>query len=323
MARGNFWRSLAAASLIVASGAAGMLAVSSLPAGAVDNIQITVYVTDNGFSQTNLSARVGDLLVFQLDGGARNAHTLAWEGGQIQFRFQNGDPNRMSVKYGPLRQGPTIRFYDADSVSGPDVKGPFAGTLTVTNAPPPPPDTTSSSTSTTVTTVRPTTTTTGSVPVTSTTSPPTPATTGDATIHPFLLADPAPAPAPTTTTTTAPAATKKDPPADKGKAKAASAATPTTASPAPAAPAPVEPIFDPATLTPAALPQPDGAASAAADPAGGPDLGAEAVASLLNPDKPADNGTPMMLAAMVGLGLLLVAGAVWSWHHRASRYFPA
>jgi hypothetical protein len=311
-------RSLAAASLIVASGAAGTLAVSALPAGAVNNNQITVYVTDNGFSQTNIVARVGDQLTFQLDGGATRAHTLAWEDGQIHFSFQR--PGREYVNYGPLRKGPTIRFYDSDSVPGPDAPAPFAGTLTVTDAPPPPPDTTSSSTSTTVTTVRPTTTT-HPVPVSSsstTTLPPTTATSGPATIHPFLISAPPPAPT-TTTTTTAPK--KKDPPPDKGKGKAASPATPTTATPAPPAPPGLEPVFDPATLTPAPLPQPDSADPAAAATAENVD--AEAVANLLNPDKPADNGTPMMLAAVVGLGLFLVAGGVWRWHHRASRYFPA
>src|SRR5258708_14015069 len=56
MARGNFLRSLAAASLIVASGAAGLLAVSSLPAATRDNLPIPLHVPHNRFRPTHLSA---------------------------------------------------------------------------------------------------------------------------------------------------------------------------------------------------------------------------------------------------------------------------
>ena len=37
----------------------------------------------------------------------------------------------------------------------------------------------------------------------------------------------------------------------------------------------------------------------------------------------ADDGTPLMVAALAALGLFLVGGAGWAWHHRTSRYFPA
>jgi hypothetical protein len=49
---------------------------------------------------------------------------------------------------------------------------------------------------------------------------------------------------------------------------------------------------------------------------------AAAVANLL-PDKPADNGSRLMLAALTAFGLFLVLAVTWRWHHRASRYIPA
>src|SRR4051812_28531877 len=78
MAGRNLLRSLAAASLLaVTSGAA--LAVAVTPASAVDSNLITVTVTDAGFSQTAIDARVGDRLVFHLDDNAQQPHTLAWD----------------------------------------------------------------------------------------------------------------------------------------------------------------------------------------------------------------------------------------------------
>src|SRR5439155_26829196 len=67
MARRNLVRSVLAASVVVMSSVGGLIAAATTPAGAVDNIPITVYVRDNGFSDTTVDARVGDQLIFQLD----------------------------------------------------------------------------------------------------------------------------------------------------------------------------------------------------------------------------------------------------------------
>jgi hypothetical protein len=328
MARRNLLRSLAAASLLaVTSGA--LLAASTTPASAVDNVAIVVTVTDTGFSQTDIQARVGDRLIFRLDDAAQEPHTLAWDRGQLQFKFDHsgtasnrcdagaGASSGSSVCYPMNNPGGPAHFYDVDHVRGPNGAA-FAGTLNVTDAPPQPPDTTSSSTSTTVTTVRSTSTTvtTARPEPTTTVYPPTTQTTGFTAVHPLLIADPPP----TTTTTTAPK--KKDPPADKGKAKAAGTETPTTAAPAPPGPPPVDPIFDPETLTPAPLPSPGGDITAVVGPAADANLDASAAASLLRPDKAADD-TGLLLVALGALVLFLLAAMVWRWHHRSSRYFPA
>jgi hypothetical protein len=319
MARRNLLRSLATASLLVLTGAGGLVvAAPPAPAGAADAFPITVTVRDDGFSQTDIHAVAGSKLTFQLDAGAVRSHTLAWEQGQMTFRFNQ--QGRTYITYGPLRAG-TLRFYDADAVSGPDVAGPYAGILTVSPSSPQPPDTTSSSTSTstTVTTVRPTTTTSTPAPPsqpTTTVFPPTTQPTASTAIRPLLVADPAP-----TTTTTAPK--KKDPPSDKGKAKTAAAETPTTAAPAPPGPPALEPVFDPSTLTPGPLPSPDDEAAAAPGQAAASNLDAAAVSNLLNPDKPADDGARLLLLAVVAFALLVVVALVWGWNHRSSRYFPA
>jgi hypothetical protein len=321
MARRNLLRSLATASLLAVTGVGAVVGVAPAPAGAANSANlIIVTVRDDGFSQNDIQARVGDRLTFQLDAGAVRDHTLAWEHGQLQFHFSQG--GRTSASYGPLRAG-TLRFYDANFVPGPDAPGPYVGLLTVSDPPPQPPDTTSSSTSTTVTTVRPATTTTTDVPSgpTTTVYPPTTGTTGFTTIRPQLIAD---TPPPTTTTTTTTAPKKKDAPADKGKGKAAGTETPTTAAPAPPGPPPIEPIFDPATLTPAPLPSPDGQAAPPADgQTSDTNLDAAAVANLLNGDQPADDGTHLMLVALAALVVFLVVALTWTWHHRSSRYFPA
>ncbi|MDQ1517469.1 MAG: hypothetical protein QOE80_3299 [Actinomycetota bacterium] len=318
MARRNLLRSLATASLLALTGVGGaVFALPAAPAGA-ESVPIVVTVRDDGFSQTDIQARVGDHLIFQLDSVATRPHTLAWETGQLQYHFDRARGNN-TAQYGPLRAG-RLRFFDSDTVAGPDAGPPFAGTLVVSDAPPQPPDTTSSSTSTTVTTaVRPTTTTvtTARPEPTTTVYPPTTQTTGFTTIHPMLVADPAPP----TTTTTAPK--KKDSPVDKqGKAKAAGTETATTAAPAPPGPPSVEPVFDPETLTPAPLPSPAGDITAVIGPGQDANLDASAAASLLKPDKAA-NDTGLLLAALGALVLFLVLAMVWRWHHRSSRYFPA
>src|SRR5438270_8966472 len=151
MARRNLLRSWAAASLLVLSGSGALLATAATPAGAADNNRVVVYVTDNGYSDTNVTARVGDQLIFVLGSPANNRHTVTWDGGRVEDEL---GPNRQWVAY-PMNNPGTAHFYDRYNVSGPNGQA-FAGTLTVTKPGPPPPDTTSSSTSTTVTTVPPT-----------------------------------------------------------------------------------------------------------------------------------------------------------------------
>lgn len=319
MARRNLLRSLAAASLLaVTSGA--LLASAATPAAAVDNNVITVTVTDTGFNtgfnQNDIQARVGDHLIFRLDDSAQQPHTLAWDDGRIRYQF--GRPDHTSMEL-PMNNAGKASFFDSEQPS-PTYPGPFAGTLTVSDAPPQPPDTTSSSTSTTVTTARPaptstsTTVTTARPVPTTTVFPPTTQTTGVVAIHPMLVSDPTPAP---TTTTTAPK--KKDNGADKGKAKAAAAETSTTAAPAPPGP---DPVFDPSTLTPSPDPSPGGDITAVVGSGDGENLDASAAVSLLKPDKAADD-TGLLLLALGALALVLAAGVIWAWHHRSSRYFPA
>ena len=93
-----------------------------------------VTVRDDGFSQTDIQARVGDHLIFQLDSVATRPHTLAWETGQLQYHFDRARGNN-TAQYGPLRAG-RLRFFDSDTVAGPDAGPPFAGTLVVSDAPP-------------------------------------------------------------------------------------------------------------------------------------------------------------------------------------------
>src|SRR4051812_4511193 len=192
MARRNLLRSLAAASLLaVTSGA--LLAGASAPAFAVDSNTIVVTVRDDGFSQLDIQARVGDHLIFRLDDAAQQPHTLAWDGGQIRYQFSR--PDRTTDELPPLKNAGKASFFDSDYVRPNDPNpGRFAGKLTVTDTPPQPPDTTSSSTSTTVTTVRATTTTvtTARPEPTTTVFAPTTQTTGVTAIHPMLVADPAP-----------------------------------------------------------------------------------------------------------------------------------
>ena len=135
MARRNLVRSLLAVSALVFSGSGALLALATTPAGAVDNQPITVTVRDTGFSDTNVHAVVGDRLIFQLDQGATQDHTLAWDGGNFQFKF---DHNGNSSKTYPMNNPGVAHFYDIDHIHDPNGSA-FAGTLTVTKAPAPPP----------------------------------------------------------------------------------------------------------------------------------------------------------------------------------------
>ena len=118
MAHRNLWRSLATASLLLVSTAAAGL-VAPPPAGAAQNVLWTVTVRDDGFSQTTINARTGDLLVFQLDANAVQDHTLTWEQGQFPFSFRN--PDHTTARYGPLGAG-TLHFFDSSQVAGADAE---------------------------------------------------------------------------------------------------------------------------------------------------------------------------------------------------------
>jgi hypothetical protein len=322
MAYRNVVRSWLAASMLALLAATPLLTAPT--AAAADNVTITVSVRDDGFSQSTIDARVGDYLIFKLDDAAVNSHTLAWDQGQIRFTFSRR-PGGTWRRYGPLNAG-TVHFYDADQVSGFDAGGPFTGVLTVSDAPPPPPPPPPSSTSSTSTTV-----TAPPSTATTTTTAPTTTTSAPSTVRPFLIPDPEP-----TTTTTAVAdptsvgagpvknggatATTANKDKDKGKSKPA-AETPTTVAPAPPA-APPESVFDAESLTPGPTTLPD--LPSVIDPGDEAALNAASVLSLLDPEKPGDDdNTRLLLIAVGALGLVVVAGGIWCWLQRASRYDPA
>ena len=321
MARRTLLRPWLAAA-VLALAAATPLVAAPTPAAATENVEITVAVRDDGFSQNSIEARVGDYLLFKLDDAAMKTHTLAWEQGQIRHTFSRS-PGRSWRRYGPLNEG-VLHFYDADEVPGYDVGGPFTGILTVSKAstPPPPPPSTSS-TSTTVTAPPPTATTT-------TTMPPATTTTAPTSVRPFLIPD---APQ-TTTTTVAPAGigagavksggaaastTNKDKEKDKDKGKAAANETPTTVASSPPA-APPDSVFDVESLTPSPTVVAD--PSSASDPGDESALNAASVLSLLD-RKTDDEDTRLLLIAVATLGLLIAVGGVWWWLDRSSRYDPA
>lgn len=323
MAYRNLVRSWLAASVLALTAATPLLATPAL-ASAADNVTITVTVRDDGFSQTTVDARVGDYLIFRLDDTAVNNHTLAWDQGQIRYTFDRGRPGGTFRRYGPLKAG-TLHFYDADQVSGFAAGGPFTGVLAVSDAPPPPPPPPSSTSSTSTTVTAP-----PSTGTTATTTGPTTTTSAPGTVRPFLIPDQGP----TTSTTAVPnptnvgagptkngGTTATTANKDKGKSKAATETSATTA-PAPP-PAPPDSIFDAGVLTPSPTTLPEPAASGSDDQES---LNAASVLSLIDPEKPvADDGnTRLLLIGAVGaLGLLVVAGGLWCWLHRASAYDPA
>src|SRR5256714_13276377 len=150
MARRNLLRSVLAASVMVVSGGGALLATAAAaPAGAVDNNRITVTVRDSGFSETNITARVGDQLIFVLDAAATQSHTLAWDRGQIQFKFDHNGNASKTCDGGAGGSGPYVcypmnnhgqaHFYDNDHVRHPHGAA-LARTLTETHPPPPPPE---------------------------------------------------------------------------------------------------------------------------------------------------------------------------------------
>lgn len=315
-----------AASLLASSVAAGVF-VSPAPAGAADLVpDHVVMVYETSFDPATVYARPGETIEFKLADGVSAHHTVTLEKGSCGGRPDRlcertfDDPNNpppVVFRFSDIEEYP---FYDryAREERGVEMTGKFV--ISDSPAPIPP--------SSTTTTVPPSTTTT-TRPVTTTTMAPTTTTTAPSTIHPFLIPDApsttsttaAPSPAPATNGAHAPAASKdKGKSTDKGKVKAASTETPTTASPAPPQ-IPTDVIFDPASLTPGPTMVPETPT--------GPDDGDEAaldaatVVSLLDQvDKSRDDNT-LMLLAVGTLALLLLAGGIWGWHNRASRYDPA
>ena len=173
------------------------------------------------------------------------------------------------------------------------------------------------------------TTTTTMAPATPTTMAPTTTTTAPTSVRPLLISDSPPTTAttraanPVTSPTTAPAGKGNDKDKDKDKdkvKKAASPSTPTTAAPGPDGTMPPDSVFDPAALTPGPTLMPGNDSAFSGDEAA---IDAAAAASLLNPEKPGDDGSKLMLMTLGGLAVLLLLGGGWAWFNRASRYDPA
>jgi len=339
MARRNRMRSLLAASLFASALLSGLLQAAPPPAGAADANLYQVNLSEQGgFSPGVIDVQVGDYIAFVLDtrSSATNAHSVTWDdtnpcpgdtsGVPCWPELRFNDPNQKcmlrnyvipNTRCVVVKEAGAYRYHDRlySEAGGQD----FQGLVRVAGPSTGPP--------TTTTTAAPTTTT---RPVTSTTLAPTTTTTAGS-IHPLAVPSPPPSPTTTTTLTAAPVAaagsdsgTGTPPPTapkDKAKPKKADApATSTTTAPPPPGPS-VSPIADPATLAgPVTLP--DRVASAPDQEALGVD---NSVLGLLHHDQPATDGgdTLLMVLAVGAIGLVLVAGGVWRWFHRSSRYFPA
>ena len=307
--RRNLVRSLLAASVLLMSACSALLASTAAPAAAADNNLVTVYLTDNGFSNVDVHARVGDQLLFVLGDPHAKDHTVTWDDGSKIDDELNG--RRQWVTY-PMNHAGCAVFYDRPNYQS-DPKA-FVGLLTVdgdtptkcTFAPP-------TTTTTTVTTAS-TTTTTRSAVVTPATIAPTTTTTEPASIHPLFVASPASTTS-STTTTTAPKKASASAAADKGKGKEPSTTTTTTP------PAVAQPAFDSSMLTPMADPVAGGGDSG---PVVGPaeNIDAAAVTNLL-PDRATTDDTKMLIGAIAGFGLIVLLALGWRWINRSSRYFPA
>ncbi|MCA1845158.1 MAG: cupredoxin domain-containing protein [Actinobacteria bacterium] len=332
LARRNFARTLLSASLLLGSVVAGVLAAPS-PVGAADSKIIQISVSDAGFSPSVIKdVNVGDRLLFSLD-KTTDQHTITWESNSVcpgtrgaepcwpELRFDDNAPNCLigNVRLPDRRcmiveePGVIVRYHDAfHPTNGGEVS--VLGETTTTTGP-----------TTTTTTRGPTTTSTTRLVTTTTMQ--TTTTTAAAAIHPFVVADPGPTP---TTTTSKPATNNVPvaPPADKdkgksddkgkAKAKAAGAETSTTATTAPVA-LPSDVVFDEASLTPGMTLAP----AAAPDDSDEAAIDAAPVVSLLDHVEKPDDGANLMLLALGALTCLLLAGGIWGWHNRSSRYDPA
>lgn len=321
MARRNLSRLLGAAALVLLSGGAALV---STPVPAAAAVPITVTISDRGFSQREIEARVGDVLTFQLDTTSSRDHTvtLLSDGGEEEFDFSRRDENFWTLPAFE-KAGAEYVFYDRYNVRRRDWH-PFVGTIKVSEAPDPDPS--STTTSTTVATTP--------APTTTTTAPPSTTTSAPGSIRPLVIPDPEP----TSTTTMAPPppspqpAEPTAPPTGKDKAKARdkdkdkSKATETSTTEAPAAPGAIPPdfLFDPALLTPGPVPLP--ATSTGYGSKAEAAIGAAAVADLLlDPasDDTGGEGDRLTMYAVGAVALVFLIGAVWGWQHRSSRYFPA
>ncbi len=340
MTRRNLLRSWLAATLMTASGAAGVLAVSQTPAGAAE---FEVSVSEQGFAPSDATVAPNTLIVFRLAAGATTRHTITTDRFDLPFDQKQcyKGPRTLCIPVG--RVG--FEYYDRYArEAGVDHRGVIRVVGQPTTPPstqPPPPTTTSTTAPAPTTTTRPpapTTTSRPPAPTTTTTQPattstqPAPpptttATTAPSSIRPFLVDS-----GPTTTAppvnpagsggngagaTTSTADKDKDKGKNKGKGvEVDSPATPTTAAPAP----PEAPLIDPASLVPGPVTLPD----SEPDP---DDMNFDlaALTDLLNPQPADEDGTdPALMLIALGGGLAcLLAGGVWRWYHRASRYDPA
>jgi plastocyanin len=318
---------LATASLVlVSTAAAGLVAA---PAANADNNYVIVKVSDAGFDPATVNVKVGDPVIFVLQNGASDHHTITSDdGGSCPERpgapcwpetaFDDGHPctyrnfQLPGVRCLTLMAPGNFPYYDRYARdAGVDLHGAILVAPTVTPT-------------TTTTVVPPSTTTTAPRPTTTTTAPRTTTTTGGA-IQPLMVSSPTPS----TATTWAPVALKvtstagQAPPppttATTVKAKAAKVGPATTTTTAP--PAPPAGLFDTSTLTPAA-PTPDPAPAAITGLDNSVDV-QSALAGILHPDKPAGSDAPWLLLACGGFAALLLVGGGWAWFHRSSRYFPA
>ncbi|HVW31193.1 MAG TPA: hypothetical protein VHL53_01530 [Acidimicrobiia bacterium] len=308
--RRNLVRSWLAASLLVMSSGAALLATAQ-PAAANDNNLVTVYLSDTGFSVHDVQARVGDTLLFQLSSEANDQHSVTWDDGKSKDDDLSRSQGHTAITI-PMNHPGRALFYDKWHVAQ-DPKA-FSGVLTVTPAPAG--GTAESSSTTTSTTVAAPTTTTTTRPAVPPPTPATTSTTTPASIHPLLMEPPPPATTSTTTTTTAPKKATAAAEKDKGRAKD----EPTTTTTAP--PVPAEPVFDSGMLTPSPNPLPAAGGDASAILGPSEDIDAAAVANLL-PDKAMDDNTKLLIGAVAGFVVILLLALGWRWINRSSRYFPA
>ena len=318
MARRNSLRSWLAASVLMFSGMAGVLA-SPVPAGAAAATgPVNVWVYPTYFqvekpadpSRPNIVwAKPKQKIVFTLVDPSDRNHTVTVDPAKCADQ-----PRQLCDKSFDDPNDPTVEFlwYTEGEYGFFDQRSPATGTFIIYSGDP----TVSPSPTTTTTTMAPTTT---------TTAAPTTTTTAPTAIRPMLVPDP---PASTTTTTlaanpapsptTAPASKPGDKDKDRAK-KASSPSTPTTVAPGPDGTMPPDSVFDPAALTPSPTltPAPDGSNGDEAA------IDASAAASLLDPQQADDDGSKLLLMAFAALALMLMIGGGWAWFTRASRYDPA